>query len=311
MRSLEGAGRSGSGRAVGRLSMGRRYLRGPRVAPYAFIAPFFLLYAAFWVYPVLYSFWLSFHRWTAVAAVSVGAGNYTRVGQDPQVQAAFGNDIWYLIVNNVFQLTIALGVAVLLDAAFLRGRSVLRAAYFAPNIVSGVVAAIVFGIILGQGGILNQILPLHINWLQSTTWAKPAVILVGGWRWIGYWVIIILAGLQQIPGELKEAAAVEGANAWHVFWHITLPLLRPIMLFVLVVNSIGTLQIFEEPLLLWPASPGGPANAATTPVLEIYKAAFQDFDLGYAAAISWILALMIMVIIVLQMAVLRKRGWSE
>ncbi len=227
------------------------------------------------------------------------------------MKTAFGNDIWYLVVNNVFQLTIALGLAVLLDAAFLRGRSILRAAYFAPNIVSGVVAAIIFTIILGQGGVLDGLSPVHIDWLGSDAWAKPAVILVGGWRWIGYWVIILLAGLQQIPGELKEAAAVEGANGWQIFRRITVPTLRPILLFVLVVNSIGTLQIFEEPLLLWAGNPGGPDNSATTPVLEIYKAAFTDFDMGYAAAISWALALLIMAIVVLQMVILRKRGWSE
>jgi lactose/L-arabinose transport system permease protein len=311
MRSYETAGPSGAPpAAVHRWHLRRWRLGGPRRAPYAFIAPFFILYGIFWVYPVLYSFWLSFHRWTAQASIPVGWSNYTRLGQDQEVQTAFLNDIWYLVVNNIFQLTIALGLAVLLDAAFLRGRGALRAAYFMPNIVSGVVAAILFTIILGQGGVLNQILP-SINWLASTTWAKPAVILTGGWRWIGYWVIILLAGLQQIPGELKETAAVEGASPRQVFWYVTLPLLRPILLFVLVVNSIGTLQIFEEPLLLFPGNPGGPDNAATTPVLEIYKAAFTDFDLGYAAAISWVLALLIMAIIVLQMVVLRRRGWSE
>lgn len=310
MHSLESASRPGVMRAD-RLRLGRWRLGGPRTAPYLFIAPFFVLYGAFWVYPVLYSFWLSFHRWTAAAAVPVGFNNYARIGQDPEVQTAFVNDIWYLVVNNAFQLTVALGLAVLLDAAFLRGRGVLRAAYFAPNVVSGVVAAIIFTIILGQGGVLNQLLPLHINWLASPAWAKPAVILTGGWRWIGYWVVILLAGLQQIPTELKESAAVEGANGWQVFRHVIVPLLRPILLFVLVVNSIGTLQIFEEPLLLFAGNPGGPDNAATTPVLEIYKAAFTDFDMGYAAAISWVLALMIMTIVLLQMVFLRKKGWSE
>jgi ABC-type sugar transport system permease subunit len=289
---------------------GRRF-RGPRATPYLFVAPFFILWSAFWVYPVAYSLWLSFHRWTAHATIPIGFDNYNRLLQDPEIQQAFSNDAWYLVVNNLFQIPIALALAMLLDAQFLHGRSFARAGFFAPNLVSGVVAAIIFSIILGPGGLLDSTLPWHFDWLRSTDMAKPAVILVGGWRWIGYWVIILLAGLQQIPVELKESAAVEGADAWQTFLHIILPLLRPILFFVLIVNSIGTLQIFEEPLLLWPGSPGGPDGlAATTPVVEIYKAAFIQFDMGYAAAISWALALVIVVITLVQASFLRRGGWS-
>lgn len=292
------------------MRLGRQRSGRPRVAPYMFIAPFFALWALFWVYPVLYSLWLSFHRWTAHATIPVGFDNYNRLMQDPSVQQAFANDAWYLVVNNLFQIPIALGVAVLLDAKFLRGRSIARAGFFAPNLVSGVVAAIIFSIILGQGGVLDSVLPFHVGWLTSTDFAKPAVILVGGWRWIGYWVIILLAGMQQVPVEVKESASVEGASPWQIFLFITLPLLRPILFFVLIVNSIGTLQIFEEPLLLW-ANPGGPDGlAATTPVLEIYKAAFIQFDMGYAAAISWALAVVIVAIALVQAYLLRRGGWS-
>jgi ABC-type sugar transport system permease subunit len=283
----------------------------PRLTPYMFLAPFFALWGAFWVYPVLYSLWLSFHRWTARATVPVGFDNYNRLLLDPNVQQAFANDAWYLIVNNLFQIPIALALALLLDAKFLHGRGFARAGFFAPNLVSGVVAAILFSIVLAKGGLLDSALPFHFGWLTSTDMAKPAVILVGGWRWIGYWVIILTAGLQQTPVDLKEAAAVEGAGTWQIFLYIVLPLLRPILFFVLIVNSIGTLQIFEEPLLLWPSSPGGPDGlAATTPVLEIYKAAFAQFDLGYAAAISWVLAVVIITIALVQAFVLRRGGWS-
>jgi ABC-type sugar transport system permease subunit len=297
--------------ARGRAGQRRLRLGGPRAAPYVFIAPFFLLYGAFWFYPVLYSIWLSFHRWSAQATTPVGFDNYARLPQDAAVTTAFGNAVWYLVANNVFQLTLALGIALALDSAFVRGRNLLRAAYFAPNIVSGVVAAILFSIVLGQGGVLDHILPIQVDWLNSTVMAKPAVLIVGGWRWIGYWMVMFLAGLQHIPAELRETASIEGASPWQTFRYVTFPLLRPITLFVLVVNSIGTLQIFEEPFLLYPAGPGGPMNAATTPAVELYKAAFRDFDLGYAAAIGWVLAVLVIAITLLQMTVLRRRGWSE
>jgi len=294
-----------------RRGLRRPRLRAVRTAPYLFIAPFFLLYGGFWVYPVVYSFWLSFHHWTAAAVVGVGLDNYSRLPQDSAVTTAFGNALWYLVANNAFQLTLALTLAVLLDAVFVRGRNLLRAAYFAPNIVSGVVAAILFSIILGQGGVLDRVLPIHLAWLESTTLAKPAVLIVGGWRWIGYWMVMFLAGLQHIPAELRETAALEGATPWQTFRYVTFPLLRPVTLFVLVVNSIGTLQIFEEPFLLYPSGPGGPMNAATTPAVELYKAAFRDFDLGYASAIGWVLAVLVIAMTLTQMILLQRRGWSE
>lgn len=300
-------------RKIGPVGARDRALQGARLrpgsgwAPYLFVAPFFILFAAFWVYPVVYSLWLSFQHWSATSSVFLGLANYQRMLTDPAVQAAFGNAIWYLVVNNCFQIPIALAIAVLLNAPRLRGRAPLRAAFFAPNVVSGVVAAIVFQIILGQGGVLSALLGNHIQWLQSTTWAKPAVIVVGGWRWIGYWVVILLAGLQTVPNELVEAARVDGARSIRILFSVTLPLLRPVLLFVLVINSIGTLQIFEEPLLLFPGTVGGPQYAAISPVLAVYRAGFQDFDLGYAAAIGWVLTLMIVVIVIIQMTVLRTR----
>jgi lactose/L-arabinose transport system permease protein len=293
----------------------REAILGPKVAPYLFIMPFFAMFLVFWLFPVLWSVALSFQRWNAQQSTWVGWQNYQFVIGLPAIQQSFKNILWYAVVNNLFQLTIALFIAILLDLPFLRRLGgVLRAAYFMPNIVSGVTTAILFAIILGTGGVLDQLLGLidvRIAWLQSTQWSKPAVILAGGWRWIGYWIVMLMAGLQSIPDDYYEAGDLDGATLWQRFRYITFPMLRPVLLFIVVVNTMGTLQIFEEPFLLFAPTPGGPLNSATTPVLEMYKLGFQTFDLGAAAAVGWLLAILIVAVSIAQFTLARQRGWSE
>lgn len=297
----------------------RDIMLGPKVAPYLFVAPFFIIFAIFWVYPIITSITLSFQDWTAQATKWVGVSNYRYVLDLPSVQQALKNLAWYVVVNNVVQLTIALAIAAVLDQRFLRRiAGVLRVAIFLPNIVPGVTVAILFGIILGTGGFVDHLLSglsVHISWLQSAGWAKPAVVLAGGWRWIGYWVIILMAGLQAIPDHFYEAAEIDGTGPWQRFRYVTFPLLRPVLLFVIVVNTIGTMQIFEEPLLMFSSSTGagsgGPLGSATTPVLEMYKLGFQNFDLGSAAALGWMLALLVILVSMAQFALARQREWLE
>jgi len=282
--------------------------------PYVFLSPFFVLFALFFVYPVIYSIILSFQRWSANSVEWVGLDNYRFVVDQPAVRRAFVNLVWYGVVNNVVQISVALALAVLLDQQVLRRvAGALRVVYFLPNVVSGVTTALLFGIILGAGGVADHLLSsvdLHVSWLQSTQWARPAVVAAGAWRWIGYWVVILTAGLQAIPREYYEAAAVDGAGWWKRVRHVSLPSLRPILLFVIVVNTIGTMQIFEEPFLLF-ETPGGPLSAATTPVLEMYRLGFENFDLGGAAAIGWLLAIVIVVLTLGQMVLARRREWIE
>lgn len=288
-------------------------LNGPKVAPYLFIAPFFILYAAFWVFPVGYSIFLGFVHWSPQESPFVGLANYQDVLAREVVHKAFANALWYVIVNNAVQLTLAILIAVVLhDYPIAWLKNILRSAYYVPNIVSGVTAGILFIIFLGQGGLVNRLIGVEIPWFQSTEWSKPAVIITGAWQWTGYWMVMFLAGLQGIPDELYEAAALDGANGWQRFVNVTFPLIRPVTLFVLVINTIGTLQIFSEPYVLFGSgSPGGPMDSATTPVLELYKYAFVDFDLGRGAALGWLLALVIIFFTVLQMILARRRGWSE
>lgn len=291
---------------------------GPRVAPYLFIAPFFILFILFFIYPVLWSILLSFQKWSARETQWVGLNNYRFVYQLPSVRKAFANLVWYVVVNNVFQLTIAMTVAVLIDSTFMRRfAGFFRIGYFIPNIVPGVVTAILFTIILGGGGVSDRVLALfgtRIPWLQSTQWSKPAVLIAGGWQWIGYWIVMLLAGLQGIPDEYYEAADLDGASLWQRFTYITFPLLRPIFLFVIIVNTIGTMQLFEYPYLIFGGgigTAGGPLDSATTPVLELYRIGFQSMELGSAAALGWGLAVLIIAMSILQFTLAQRRGWTE
>jgi lactose/L-arabinose transport system permease protein len=291
---------------------------GPKIAPYLFIAPFFILFALFFLYPVLWSVVLSFQKWSSRETLWVGLDNYRFVYQLPQVHKAFANLVWYVIMNNVFQLTIATTIAVLIDSTFMRRfSSFFRIGYFIPNIVPAVVTAILFTIILGGGGVSDRFLELfglRIPWLRSTEWSKPAVLLAGGWQWIGYWIVMLLAGLQGIPDEYYEAGEIDGATLWQRFTFITFPLLRPDLPLIFIVNTIGTMQLFEYPYLIFGggiASAGGPLDSATTPVLELYSLGFQSMNLGGASALGWGLAVLIIVMSILQFTAARRRGWTE
>jgi len=292
----------------------REQILGPKVAPYLFIAPYFILFALFWIFPVIWSFVLSFQRWSARETVWVGFANYQFVLNNPAVRTAFSNMVWYVVVNNVFQFIVAMILAVLLDLSFLRRASGLfRTALYMPNLVSGLATGILFTIILGAGGLAIRFLAqfgIEISFLNSVEWSKPSVIIAGGWRWIGYWVVIFMAGLQSIPDDYYEVAELDGATIWQRFWFITLPLLRPVVMFMFIINTIGTLQIFEEPYVLFGGT-GGPLSSATTPVLEMYRLGFANFDLGGAAALGWLLALVIMLVSVFQLVIARRRGWTE
>lgn len=296
------------------LSGRRRRSPRPRYAPYLFLSPFFILFALFWVYPVLRAILLSFQRWTATNSSWVGLANYSYVLAQPQIRKALENLAWYAIVNNIFQISIALTLALLLDQqVFRRLAGFYRVAFFLPNIVSGVSTALLFGIILGAGGIADHLLGsvgAHISWLQSATWSKPSVVIAGGWRWIGYWVVILSAALQGVPREFYESAAIDGLGRLRQAWHISIPSIRPVLLFVITTNTIGTMQIFEEPFLML-TPPGGALGSGTTPVLEIYRLGFINFDLGSAAALGWLLTILIVAVTVAQLAVARRREWLE
>jgi cellobiose transport system permease protein len=302
----------GPGRRVAG-ARGRR-LRSARAAPYLLIAPFLAGFLALSVYPIARSLLLSFESWSTTATTWVGLKNYRFVLGDAAVVRSFENLAWYVVVNDVWQIAIALALALILDLRFVRRWSVaLSAALFLPNVVPGAAVAVVFSTLLGTNGLVPgalHLVGLNVNWLNSTTWSKPSVVLAGSWQWIGFWVIVLAAALRAVPEEYYEAAKVDGAGLGRRMWHISLPSIRPALVFVVSVNTIGTMQLFDVPFLLFGAgNAGGPLNSASTPVVQLYQFAFANADLGSAAAVGWLLTAVIMVVTVVFLAIARRRGW--
>ncbi len=289
----------------------RQYLTGPKSAPYIFISPFYILWAIFGVFPIIYSIWLSFYRVIGMHRTDfVGFYNFTEIFLRTDVIKAFYNSIFYVVANVVGQITIALLIAILINSKFVKLKGFFRISYYIPNIVSTVAAGILFSMLFQTSGLLNMILNTNIDWLNSTFWSKPIVMVVVGWRWIGYWIIIFSAALAGIPDIFYEAASLDGANSFQKFWYITLPSLQDVMLFAIVINTMGALMLFGEPYILFTAkqTPVGPLNSALTPVIAIYKAAFENFEFGFAAAVSWVLSIIIILMTVIQINLIKKRG---
>ncbi|WP_308216572.1 carbohydrate ABC transporter permease [Pseudalkalibacillus decolorationis] len=280
---------------VGRLSKTNGKLVTPKTAPFIFIAPAVLLLFAFTLYPVISSFLLSFQTLVEGERVFSGLDNYTRLFHDPLFYQSLINTFQLLIVQVPIMLFIALTIAVTLHSPIVKMNSFFRISFFMPAITALVAASIIFMILLDENyGLVNYVLSLirveKIPWFSDPLWAKVAIIIVMTWRWTGYNMIIFLAGLQNIPHELYEAASIDGAGKISKFFHITIPQLKPIFIFTVVLSTIGTLQLFDEPFIL---TEGGPNNATMTITLYLYLNGFKYFDFGYASAIAYVLVLII------------------
>ena len=278
-----------------------------RFAPYLFIAPFFVLFAIFMVYPLISSLVMGFYEMRGFKSrIFVGFENFTDLFQDPIFWKSLLNTTYFALGTLLLQLPIALLLAILLNAKFVKGKNFLRLAFFTPILVAGVFVAIIFNLIYDQrAGLINNEFLLfgkEIGWLSDQRYVMLAVILTGVWQWAGFNMIFFLAGLQGIRQELYEAAAVDGANWWQSFIHITLPSLRPVIAFVVVVSMIGSFQLFDLPYIL--TNGGEPADAGTTIVMYLYKNGFQFMRLGYAATIGWVLFIIIAIISIAQLKLL-------
>ncbi|WP_255731506.1 carbohydrate ABC transporter permease [Solibacillus palustris] len=257
----------------------------------------------FTVYPVISSFVLSFQEVRGVEKTFVGVANYTRLIHDPVFYKSLLNTFQILIIQVPLMISLALVIAVALHSTLVKAKAFFRVAIFMPAITALVAASIVFMILLDEHfGLVNYFLSFigvdNIAWLTSPFWAKVSVILVMTWRWTGYNVVIILAGLQNIPSDLYEAASIDGASKMRQFFMITIPLLKPVFIFTIVMSTIGTLQLFDEPFIL---TAGGPNNATMTITLYLYETGFKYFEFGYASAIAYVLVLITAVISWIQM----------
>ncbi|MBW7457220.1 carbohydrate ABC transporter permease [Paenibacillus sepulcri] len=263
------------------------------------ISPFFILFLIFGLFPILFSLYLSFHAWDGLGTMEyVGFRNFKNLlSDDPDFWKSVGNTfvIWFL--STLPQLFLALVSAFLLNAAFMRFKDFFRAVFFLPNITSIVAVAIIFGSFFGtQFGLINGLLGImgipRIDWINDTFWVKAAIALMVIWRWTGYNAIIYLAGLQAVPNDLYEAATIDGASRTQQFFRITLPLLKPIILFTVILSTIGGMQLFTEPAILV-GNTGGATKGGLTLVLYLYNQAFGNQLFGYSSAIAWVLFLLI------------------
>jgi len=281
------------------------------MTPYLFLLPFFIVYAVFLLYPVVDAFRLSFFEQTGISTPKfIGLDNYRALFTDERYLKALRNTALYALASVFILSPLALAVALAVRSFIVPSvnmQSFYRAAFFLPYITSFVVIALMFGLVFDTNyGLLNSFLDSvglpTPNWLRSETLALPSIVLVAIWTFLGLNSLYFLAGLQNIPDELSEAAVLDGAGRSQVFFHITLPLLRPMILFVLVQATIFSFQIFEIPFLL---TRGGPSDASLTLAIYLYDVGFQQFEQGYAAAIGYSLAIISMVLAGIQLLLFR------
>lgn len=283
------------------------------ITAWAFCSPFILLFAGFYLWPLLASFLLGFTDMTSrnlrapLNADIVGLTNYLELLADPRFLRALLNTLYFVGVGVPLTMGLALAIATALNKPLMRLNPALRAAYFLPVVTSIVAVAVVWRYLYRDDGLINSLLALTgvagPNWLNDPVWAMPAMILMAVWRNVGIPMVIFLAGLQGIPKELYEAASVDGASKWVSFSSITLPLLRPAMLVVAVLLSIGFLQFFEEPFVM---TNGGPLDSTTSISYYVYDQ-FGYGQYGLASAAAYVLVALIGLFSSLQFWLFRRR----
>jgi cellobiose transport system permease protein len=299
-----------------RLTLRQRLSRWDlKVSPYLYIAPFFLIFAVVGLYPLIYTGYLSFFEWQKLHSAHgayLGFQNYTFVLHDPMFWKAFWNTIGIFLLSSVPQVIIATVVAALLDTN-LRGRSWWRMSVILPFIVAPAAVALIFGSVFAdKTGLVNEALRgLHlgggIHWQSNRFASWTAIATMVDYRWTGYNALIILAAMQAVPRDIYESAEIDGASRVKQFFYVTLPSIRPTMIFVIVTSTIGGLQIFTEPRMFdqTPGSPGGASSQFTTLTMYVYRQMHDYGRYGRASAGAWVLFLIIVLIALLNFLITR------
>ncbi|MGX5182784.1 carbohydrate ABC transporter permease [Streptomyces avermitilis] len=298
-----------------RARLSRRWQRDIRWSPYAFVSPFFLLFLAFGLFPLIYTGWASLHQVELTAPTDmewVGLRNYTRIFDDDFFWNAAKNTVTIGIIATVPQLLMAMGLAHILNYK-LRASTFYRVAMLAPYATSIAAASLVFVLLFGRDyGMINW--ALHqvgigaVDW-QNDKWPSQfAVSSIIIWRWTGYNALIYLAAMQAIPQDLYESAALDGASRWRQFLHVTLPALRPTILFTVVVSTIGASQVFGEPLLFDAnkGASGGAEHQFQTLGLYLYEQGWVNQHLGRASAIAWTMFLILILVGIVNYVISRR-----
>ncbi|HOX40458.1 MAG TPA: sugar ABC transporter permease [Candidatus Brocadiia bacterium] len=274
---------------------------------YLFVSPFILSFIIFGLYPMIFSFYMGFTKWDGLTEMQwVGLGNFVAILDDEIFVESLKNTMIIGLMYIPPMLIAAFLFAQLLNIGWLRMRGIFRAAFFMPAVTPMVAIAVIFSLLYGvDTGLLNYILGRFgmepVPWLTSQEWSKPSIALLVFWRWTGYNMLLMLAGLQGIDKEYYEAATIDGANAWQRMRHITLPLLRPVFLFCVITSLIGTLYLFDEAFVL---TGGGPGTSSTTFGLYLFNTSFRLFKFGYASAVAYVAALLVFLI---SLIILRRR----
>lgn len=263
---------------------------------YLYLMPVVVILVSFHVLPIFYSFAVSFYEWDLIGQPEyVGTGNYSRLFDDPMFYKSLWNTIYYAAISVPLSIFMSLAIALLLNNP-ISGIGLYRTIYFIPVITSINAVAIVWNYIYHPDfGLLNKLLDIFSispqTWLQDPFWAMPCIIFMSVWKGLGYNVIIFLAGLQNIPTYLYEAARIDGASRWQQFRHITWPLLTPTTFFIFTISTIGSFQVFSQVYMMTPR--GGPLKSTMVVVYYLYRKAFEQFEFGYALAAAFVLFIII------------------
>jgi ABC-type sugar transport system permease subunit len=283
-------------------------------APYAFFAPFLLLTAVFTIYPLINAAVLAFYQTNGPASRTfVGLSNFRFILTDPVFYQALANTSTYAFYSVFLQLPLSLALALLLNTDKSRMKSIFRLILFSPNLVGQIFVGILFGVLfMPRYGLINRAAQALIGWGLNEQWltnpalVMPAIVITGLWMWVGFNMVYFLAALQSVDKSLEEAARIDGANRFQVFWNVTLPSIRHVVVFVMVTSIIGSYQLFELPLALLPVTEGhGPDNSGLTVILYLYDQGFNMGDLGLGSAVGWLVALIIFVLSLIQIRLAR------
>jgi ABC-type sugar transport system permease subunit len=302
-----------AGPAVSKVGARPRVLhKGP--APYMFLSPYLLVTAVFFAVPLVNAITLAFYKTNGPRSrVFVGIDNFVFLFTDPTFRAALWNTTVYALVSVFVQLPLAMILALLLNRGSPRVRAFFRLVFFSPNLVGQILVGILFSVLfLPRYGLITRICQMILSWGYEARWlvdpqlTMPAIIIASLWLWVGFNMIYFLAALQTVDKSLEEAARIDGANAWQVFWHVTLPSMRHVVVFVVIMSVIGSYQLFELPLALFDEAYGyGTDNAGVTLITYLNFNAFRSGDLGLGSAVGWIVALIIFTISLVQIRLTR------
>ncbi len=277
-------------------------MKTKKITPYLLVSPYIIHFFVFVAFPVIFSIVLTFHKWNIISPMKfTGFDNYVRLFNDPIFFKSIANTLLFLIIHIPLQIIVALVLAEILNQKiFMRG--FFRAAFFMPVVVSGVVVTMLWEQMFAfDSGLLNRILISigigKVGWLVDPDVAMTSIAVMATWKNVGLYVILFLVGLQTVPPHYYEAADLEGANKYQKFFKITLPMIKPTMLMVVILSTVGGFSLFIEPYIM---TGGGPLNSTISAVLYIYKQGFSYYHMGYASTLGLFFALIILLVIVIQ-----------